>query len=187
MQIMTDTKQILRLLREVKKEKNYSLDQIMKLIEDNGDFVSKSTLSRLFGDNSDDFDFRYETTIRPVADALLDLEEIEPDDDPEKRAVKSILKLKRDIIDELRSEIEQTKVNYAEKLQEEADKFQRSLDYIKHQVELKDQRIDTLLTQNAELTAINKDITATNNQLVKQMMNCPLKKQDGKEAANGDN
>lgn len=170
MQKMTDTKQLLKLLREVKAEKQLSLDQIVKLIEENGDFVSKSTLSRVFSDSTDVADFRYETTIRPIADALLDIENIETDDTPDIKAYKSILKLKKDIILELKEEVSTEKINYHEKLEEETAKFQRSMDFLREQIRLKDERIDALLAMNTELMQ-------TNNRLLQQLMNCPLKKE----------
>ena len=169
MATMTDTKQILKLLREVKKEKGYSLDQILKLIEDNGDFVSKSTLSRLFSDSTEDTDFRYETTIRPVADALLDLENFETNDDTDVRAFKAILKLKKDIITEMKQEMEHEKISYHEKLEEETAKFQRSLDFLRNQISLKDARIDKLMDSNERLSK-------TNDKLINQLMDCPLRK-----------
>lgn len=167
---MTDTKKLIELLKQVKQEKGYSLDAIMKLIEDNGDSVSKTTLSRVFSDSSDYTDFRYETTLRPICEAMLDIDNIEVDDTPDIKAYKSILKLKKDIISELKQEVEQEKISYSERLEEETTKFQRSLDFVKHQVELKDERIDKLLSLNAELMQ-------TNNQLLKQLMDCPLRKE----------
>ena len=163
---MTDTKQLLKQLKEIKTSKNLSLDQILKLIEDNGDFVSKSTLSRVFSEGSEDVDFRYETTLRPICDALLDIENIETDDSTDVKAYKSILKLKKDIILEMKQELESEKVNYAEKLEEETAKFQKSLDFVHHQIELKDQRIDALMSLTTELMQ-------TNNKLLKQLMVCP--------------
>ena len=166
---MTDTKKVIEMLKQVKQEKGYSLDTILKMIEDNGDSVSKTTLSRVFSDNSDYTDFRYETTLRPICEAMLDIETIETDDTPDIKAYKSILKLKKDIISELKQEVEQEKISYSERLEEETAKFQRSLDFVKHQVELKDQRIDALLSLNTELMQ-------TNNKLLAQLMDCPLRK-----------
>lgn len=142
---MTDTKKLIEMLKQVKQEKNLSLDAILKLIEDNGDSVSKTTLSRVFSDNSDYTDFRYETTLRPICEAMLDIENIEVDDSTDVKAFKTVLKMKRDIITELKQEMEQEKMSYQEKLLEETEKFQRSIDFVKNQITLKDQRIDTLL------------------------------------------
>jgi len=171
MESMTDTKKIISLLKQVKEEKQLSLDAILALMESNGDFVSKSTLSRIFRDGSEETGFKYETTIRPIADAILDIDNIEVDDDTDTKAYKSLLKLKKEIISELRSANDQTKIEYAEKLQEETEKFQRSVEFMKHQIELKDQRIDALLGMNNELML-------RNNELLKQLMDCPMRKED---------
>ena len=167
---MTDTKKVLSLLKKVKEEKGLSLDAILRLMEENGDYVSKSTLSRVFSDNADETCFRYETTLRPIADALLDLETIEQDDDTDTQAYKSLLKLKRDIIEELTKANEQTKIDYAVKLEEETERYQRSIAFVNNQIALKDQRIDDLLE-------MNKKLMETNNKLINQLMNCPLRKE----------
>ena len=180
MQTMTDTKQLLKQLKEIKVAKSLSLDQIGKMIEDNGDFVSKSTLSRVFSEGSDDTDFRYETTLRPICDALLDIDNIENDDTSDVKAYKAILKLKKDIILEMKQEIEEEKVNYAEKLEEETDKYHTSLKFMSHQIELKDQRIDALMSLTTELMQ-------TNNKLLKQLMICPYHQNQGKEIENNGN
>ena len=142
------------------------------MIEKNGDFVSKSTLSRVFSEGSDDTDFRYETTLRPICDALLDIENIENDDSTDVKAYKAILKLKKDIILEMKQEIESEKVNYAEKLETETSNFQENLEFLRHQIELKDQRIDALM-------ALTTELMQTNNKLLHQLMVCPY--HQGKE------
>jgi len=171
MENMTDTKKIISLLKQVKDEKKLSLDAILALMEKNGDFVSKSTLSRIFREGSEETGFKYETTIRPIADAILDIDNIEVYDDTDTKAYKSLLQLKKEIISELKSANDQTKIKYAEKLQEKTDQFQRSMDFVTHQIELKDQRIDALLSMNNELMM-------RNNELLKQLMNCPLRENE---------
>lgn len=171
---MIDTREIILALKKVYEEKNLSIDKALALVDEKEGrgAVSRSTIQRIFAKGSEDdpASFRYETTLKPICNALLDIDTIETEDDSDKRAYKSLLKLKRDIIDELTKANEQVKVDYAEKLQEETEKFQRSLDFMKHQIELKDQRIDALLTTTTELmTTINK--------LVTQLMDCPLKKE----------
>ena len=73
---MTNTRDIILKLKEVKKEKNYSITDIENLLEANGEHLSRSTISRIFADGSEDTSFRYEETIRPIANALLDIETI---------------------------------------------------------------------------------------------------------------
>ena len=165
---MESTKELITLLKQIRQEKNLSFDKILSMMEENGDYLSKSTLSRVFQDGSEDNgSFRYET-LKPIADVLLDIEHIEIDDTTDTKAYKSMLKLKKEIIEELKAANDQTKLDYAEKLQAETERFQRSLDFMSHQIELKDQRIDALLATTTELMA-------TNNKLVNQLMECPLR------------
>ena len=173
---MIDTKNVILALKEVKKEKKLSLDKILVMMNENdpSSAVSKTTLSRVFAKGSEELIFKYENTLRPIANVLLDLETIEDDDNGETIAMKSILKLKKDIIDKMEVKLKTVesaeKQKYYEKLAKETEKFQRSLDYIKHQVELKDKRIDQLLDANDRLTE-------TNNRLINQFLDCPLKKE----------
>ena len=169
MKNMINTRDVILTLKEVKKEKNLSLDKIVSLMEQNGEYVSKSTLSRVFADGSEDQTFRYEATLRPIANALLDIETIEVDDDIDTQAYKSILKLKKDLLyelerqnKELKDELNVSKLKYHEKLKVETDKFQKSLDFAMKQIELKDQRITQLLDANI--------------QLLNQLLACPCRK-----------
>lgn len=91
---MTNTRDLIIKLKEVREEKGLSFGDILDLMEKNGDFLSKSTISRVFADGSEEQSFRYEETIRPIANALLDIENIEDTDDMDVRAMKSLLKYK---------------------------------------------------------------------------------------------
>lgn len=180
MEIMTNSKDVIKRLKEVKAEKNLSLDAIVSLLEQNGHFVSKSTLSRVFSDKSDDCSFRYEETILPLAHVLLDVGNNEQDDDIDTLAFKSILRYKKDLIDDyriqnekLKEEIEtirdREKAKFAEKLEKETKHFNDSLSFMSEQIRLKDERIDMLLKTTTELMQ-------TNNKLLAQLMDCPLRK-----------
>lgn len=172
MNILTDTKRLREHLKKLRQEKGYSLDVMEKRIEANGDYVSKSTLSRFFSDSAEDTEFRFETTVRPICSVLLDINNDEDNDDDAISAMKSLARLKNDIIQELKSQSEQTKIDYALKLEDETMKFQKSLDFVKNQIILKDERITDLLL-------MNKELTLTNNRLIAQLMDCPLRKKDG--------
>ena len=176
---MTNTRDVIIKLKEVKKEKGLSLDKILILMEKNGQFLSKSTLSRVFAEGSEDKSFRYDETLRPIANALLDIETIEEYDDTETQAFKSILKLKMSVIDEnskkiaeLTEEIKavsnKERQKYHDKLDAELAKHQKSLDFAMQQIELKDKRIDLLMEQNERLSVMN-------NRMLEQFMDCPLK------------
>ena len=155
---MTNTKEIILKLKEVREEKGLSYGDILDLMEKQGDFVSKSTLSRLFAEGSEDCSFKYEETIRPIAKALLDIETIEETDDMDVQAMKSLLKYKIKLIEDLEkktealtNELTKEKLKYHEKLDKERENFQKSLNFCREQISLKDKRIDQLLDSNTRL------------------------------------
>lgn len=94
---MTYTKDIIVKLKAVREEKGLSYSDILDLMEKNGDYLAKSTLSRVFAEGSEEQSFKYEETIRPIAKALLDIETIEDTDDLDTQAMKILLtyKIKR--------------------------------------------------------------------------------------------
>lgn len=149
---MTNTRDIIIKLKEVREEKGLSYADILDLMEKNGDYLAKSTLSRVFADGSEEQSFRYEETIRPIANALLDIENIEDDDDMDVKAMKALLKYKSDRIEELERQIEQLQIAHDadtiklhEKMDKERETWGRSIDFLKNQIDLKDQRMDFLL------------------------------------------
>ena len=181
---MTKSKDLIIKLREVQKEKKLSYDKILALLEEEGQFSSKSTLSRLFGENWEQYSFDYENTLIPIANVLLDVENDEESDDAETKAFKSLLKVKMSVIDdnskrtaELTEEVKtganKEREKYREKLDAEVAKYQESLDFAMQQIELKDRRIDLLMQQNELLSIMN-------NRMLEQFMDCPLKNQDEK-------
>ena len=162
---MTNTKDLIIKLKEVREEKGLSFNDILTLMENNGDFLSKSTISRVFADGSEEQSFRYEETIRPIAKALLDIETIEDSDNMDVRAMKSLLKYKIERIEELEKQIEQLqtaldkeKIKHHEKLDEERERFNRSLDFLKEQVAYKDKRMDLLLDSVQEKDKLHKEM-----------------------------
>ena len=149
---MTNTKDVILKLKEVRNEKNLSFDTILALMEQNGDFVSKSTLSRVFAEGSEENSFRYEETIRPIAKALLDIENFEDSDDIDTKAMKSLLKYKIERIEELEKTVEhlesaldKEKIKHHEKMDEMREQHLRTVEFLKDQISLKDKRMDQLL------------------------------------------
>lgn len=149
---MTNTKDIIVKLKEVREEKGLSYGDILDLMEKNGDYLSKSTISRVFAEGSEEQSFKYEETIRPIANALLDIETIEEDDNMDIQAMKSLLKYKIQRIEDLEkqvahleSSLNKEKIRYHEKLDKERERNARSIEFLKEQIALKDKRMDQLL------------------------------------------
>lgn len=162
---MTNTKDIILKLKEVREEKNLSFGDILDLMEKNNDYLSKSTISRVFAEGSEEQSFRYEETIRPIAKALLDMENIEADDNMDTRALKTLLKYKIERIEELEQQIEQLrstldkeKIKYHEKMDAEREAWGRSIDFLKEQISYKDQRMDFLLDAVKEKDNLHKEM-----------------------------
>jgi len=60
-------------LKKIKEEQNLSISKIMDLIEERGQFVSEGTMKKIFADGSEEKNFRYQDTIAPLADVLMDI------------------------------------------------------------------------------------------------------------------
>lgn len=172
---MTNTKDIITKLKEVRIEKGYSFGDIMNLVEENGDFVSKTTLSRVFSDGSEELSFRYEDTIRPIANALLDIENIEETDNLDTQAMKSLLKYKNQRISDLEKQIEILEANLLreknkahERLDHERSEHARRVDFLTSQISLKDKRMDQLLE-----AVFAKD--QQHKELLEHIISCPYK------------
>ena len=158
---MTNTKAIILKLKEVREEKGYSYTDIINMMEKNGDYLSKATLSRLFGKKSEDLSFKYDETIRPVAKALLDIETYEEDDTLDVQAMKTLLKYKIQRIEELEQMLDKEKIKSKDKLLETQKEYQTRFDFLNNQIALKDKRIDNLLE--------------TTTKLLTQILDCPCR------------
>ena len=149
---MNKTRDLIIKLKAVKEEKGLSLNNIVDLIEANGDIISRSSIQRVFADGSEDCSFWYEETIRPIAKALLDIENIEDNDSLDTATLKALLKYKIQRIEDLESQLEHLqaaldneKLKRHEKIDEIRAEYERKIDFLKEQITLKDKRMDLLL------------------------------------------
>ena len=169
---MTNSRDIILKLKEVRVEKRLSITDIEDLLEANGDHLSRSTISRIFADGSENTSFRYEETIRPIANALLDIETIEETDDMDIRAMKSLLKYKAMRIRELESQVEhlltaldKERIKGFEKFESERNLMHDRISFLTSQIEVKDKRMDEMKQQYNK-----KDELYT--ELVHRFLNC---------------
>ena len=149
---MLSTRDIIMQLKQVREEKGLSFGDIMSLLEQNGDYLSKTTISRIFAEGSEDVSFRFEETLKPLATVLLDLNNIEETDSMDVQAMKTLLKYKSDRIDELEKQIEHQRSQFDaelvalhEKMDAERESWSRSIEFLKEQINFKDKRMDLLL------------------------------------------
>lgn len=163
---MTNSRDLILKLKEVKERDKLSLGEIEARTEQNGEHVSKTTLSRVFSEGSENQIFKFEGTLKPIANALLDIDTIEEDDDLDTQGLKIMLKLKADEIKKLEAALDHEKVKYHEKLDKEREQSRRSIDFLKDQISRKDKRIDQLLEAVFEKDKQLKD-------LFTKVMKCP--------------
>ena len=75
---------------------------------------------------------------------LLGIDDLDEGDDDEK-ALKAIIQFKDTKIKELEAKLIEEKERYEKKLEKERAQFRSSIDFLKHQIELKDDRITRLM------------------------------------------
>lgn len=174
---MNKTRDLIIKLKAVKDEKGLSLNNIMDLIEENGDIISRSSVQRVFADGSEDGSFRYEETIRPIAKALLDIENIEDNDSLDTATLKALLKYKIQRIEDLENQLEHLqaaldneKLKRHEKIEDIRAEYERKIDFLKEQIAYKDKRMDLLLES---LDKKDKRL----DELITHVMNCPFRKE----------
>ena len=142
---MTNCKDLILKLKAVRVEKNLSLGEIEARTEQNGEHVSMASLSRVFAEGSENNSFRYEGTLKPIANAILDIDTIEDDDDLDTQALKIMLQYKADKIKELEAALDHEKAKHHDKMEKEREQYSKRIEFLMKQIELKDNRIDQLL------------------------------------------
>ena len=169
---MTDTVKLIDSIRKVYDEKHLSIGKIEKMFKENGreGAVAHTTIGKFFSKGKrNTYNYRYNDTIRPLAELLLDVDKIEQDDNTETEAMKNFVRVKGKVIDELESEI-----NVYEKIEKERKQFERSINFLKTQIERKDQRIDRLMASCEQKDTQILELTNKINDLIEQMKACPL-------------
>ena len=187
-----DKRKLVLSLQRVKKDRGINIDQVYEIVYNNNPEIapSRSSVARVFaeGSENDASSFKFETTLKPIADALLDIDSDEQEDSSEELA-KSLLKYKKDLIEDYLAQIrdlkeelktikERERKRYNEKIAKESEQFHKSIDFAKNQIALKDHRIDQLLNANDRLQASNDKLMDINNKLIIQLTDCPLRKSE---------
>ena len=170
----SDSKEVILQLKKAYKARSLSIDKVLALVNDQlGEgTISRSTIQAVFAEGSEDGtrQFGFATVLKPLCVVLLDVEQIEEGDSEDVRFYKSFLRLKKDLIETI-------KLEYAEKLQEETDRYLKGMEFKDNQILLKDQRIDGLLAGWRDMQDTIKELTLINNKLIAQLMDCPLRKE----------
>ena len=119
-------------LKKVREENGLSYQRIFDLVQESGNYVSLSTIRRVFEDGSESYGWQYENTLKPIADAVLSAY-LPPDE-----AAGDVAGTMRAIIEYKELRIR----DLEERLARAEESYKRRLEYVKYQVALKDTRID---------------------------------------------
>lgn len=90
---LTRSQELIRQLKEIKESHEITYPRIMERMEKNGKFVSLTTLRRVFAVGSEEnaSNFNYETTLLPIAEALLNVEDLPtPENSPYAKEIESL-------------------------------------------------------------------------------------------------
>ena len=140
------THELIRRLKEFREEQHLSLQNISDMLDDANCHIGMSTIKKVFADGSEDQHFRFHDTIQPISRVLLGIYG-EDKGDSEVDALYAAIRVKDELITKLEHE-----------LAEQKDGALRGNAFLRHQIELKDERIDKLMARVDEVLAINKDL-----------------------------
>ena len=130
---LTKAQELIRHLKEAKTRNEVTYPRILERMERNGKFVSLTTLRRVFADGSEAnaSSFSYENTLLPIAEALLEVEDVPTaTDNPyakEIDALKAVLHVQNEEI---------------ARLHEMKEHLEDRITFLISQIELKDKRMD---------------------------------------------
>ena len=128
----TSAAELIRQLKEVKLKDEITYPRIMDRMEKNGKFVSLTTLRRVFADGSEMSanSFSYENTLLPIAEALLNAEDVPTPDSPcaeDIDALKAVIRVQNEEIS---------------RLHEIKEHLEARITFLLEQIEKKDRRMD---------------------------------------------
>lgn len=141
----TKTREVILALKKIREEHGYTLQHIQDMVLDNGGNLSLSTVKRVFSDGSEDMSFRYEDSIKPIADVLLKIHEPTKADEPEVEALRQLVQLKNAIIEETQKDLLRAREREAEIRaddQKKIDHLKEQLHFMQEQLVKKDKLLD---------------------------------------------
>jgi len=124
----------------------------MDMLEKKNCYISEATIKRVFAENNDAVNFKYQSTIAPLADVLL---EIYNDDSGSQdvSALKALIHDKNEMISILVVKNEEIRADYEKRishLQKQIDTLEEHLLFRERQIDKKDDIITKLLSKVVE-------------------------------------
>ena len=130
---LTKAQELIKTLKEVKAKNEITYPRIMDKLEARGKYVSLTTLRRVFAEGSEmnSSSFSYQSTLLPIAEALLDTEDVPtPPDSPcakEMDALKAVIRVQNEEI---------------ARLHELKEHLEGRITFLLDQISIKDKRMD---------------------------------------------
>lgn len=156
MELTERKRDLIMQLKQYREEHGFSLKRIVDIVSEyaeqnnTDDYVSLSTVKRVFRDGSEDDDsFNFDLTIRPIAAALLGLESVSPKAHDKELSI-SLLRYKNERIQQLEKQLE-----------DERELANRRVEFLKEQISIKDgylQKKDELITKLIEAALQHKTL-----------------------------
>lgn len=128
----TKSQELIQQLKEIKSKNEITYPRIIERMEKNGKYVSLTTLRRVFADGSEmnAESFNYENTLLPIAEALLNVEDLPTPEGPYAKE-----------IDGLKAVIHVQNEEIA-RLHEMKEHLEGRITFLLEQIERKDRRMD---------------------------------------------
>ena len=136
---LIDNRDLIIELKKARAEKDITLPRLLDLLKAQRKDVAMTTLKRVFKEGSEDNDsFKY-TTLKPIAEVLLDENNDGSTNDIEVVRLQSELTAKEAMITTLNNQIDSLILQIEHTRAEAA----RQIEFLHKQIELKDKRMDT--------------------------------------------
>ena len=136
-------------LKQIKAEQGLTIPKIMDLMEERGQFVSEATIKRVFAGGSEEQNFRYQDSIAPIADVLLDMYgDTSSLDDAE--SLRQIIREKNKFIEFLMMKLDEKEQDFERQrslYEERKALYEKTISRFETQISLKDDLIERLLNK----------------------------------------
>ena len=136
-------------LRRIKKDNGLTNSQIMDMLEKNNCYISEATIKKIFSENYDPGSFKYQSTIAPLADVLLDMY-IDDSSSEDVSVLKALIHDKNQMISILIVKNEEIRADYEKRLshlQKQIAMLEDHLIFREKQIDKKDEIITKLLNK----------------------------------------
>lgn len=128
------TRELILRLKQAKAARGLSCGRIHAMVEEAGGGISLSTVKRVFADGSEDWAFRADDTLRPIADVLL-AEEPQPEmSGGERAAYQAIAEQQRELLGDMSAMVQDSNGDAMHLACEQLAQYERRLRFAERRV-----------------------------------------------------